>query len=98
MEPTQISKRSPEEMKAKIDAIQKRHQAVLEKRASLSGQLQVKKQELQAILDEIRAAGYDPKNLASDHDKAEKELETMISDFEKKLSEVEDALATFDKR
>ena len=70
----------------------------MEKRASLSGQLQAKKQELQAILDEIRAAGYDPKNLASDHDKAAQELEGMISDFDKKLSEVETALATFDKR
>lgn len=96
-EPTQ-TRRSPEEMKTKIESLQKRHQAVLEKRAVLSGQLQAKKQELAAIIEEIKAAGYDPKNLASEHDKAEQELEAMVVDFEKKLTDVEAALAVFDKR
>ena len=99
-EPTQPMqpRRSPEEMKAKIESLQKRHQAVLEKRAVLSGQLQAKKQELAAIIEEIKAAGYDPKNLASEHDKAEQELEAMVVEFEKKLADVEAALAVFDKR
>jgi uncharacterized protein YoxC len=91
-------KRTPEEMKAKIDSLQKRHQAVLEKRAVLNGQLQAKKQELAAILDEIKTAGFDPKNLASEHEKAERELEIMVADFDKKLSDVEGALAVFDKK
>ena len=95
---TQATKRTPEEVKAKIESLQKRHQAVLEKRAVLSGQLQAKKQELSAILEEIKAAGYDPKNLAAEHEKAEQELETMIDAFEKNLTDTEVALAVFDKK
>jgi hypothetical protein len=85
-------------MKAKIESLQKRHQAVLEKRAQLSGQLQAKRAELAAIIEEIQAAGYDPKNLASEHDKAEQELLVMVADFEKKLADVEASLAVFDKK
>ena len=93
-----IKKRSPEEMKAKIDSLQARHKTVLEKRAILSGQIQAKKQELTAIIEEIKAAGYDHKNLAAEHDKAEKELEDMVAEFENKLSDVEAALTVFDKK
>ncbi len=95
---TVVAKRSPEEMKAKIESLQKRHAAVLEKRAILSGQLQAKKQELALIIEEIQTAGYDPKNLASEHAKAEEELSAMVIEFEKKLAEVETALAVFDKK
>jgi uncharacterized protein YoxC len=93
-----MTKRSPEELKTKIDSLQKRHKAVLEKRAQLSGQIQAKRQELNDIIAEIKTAGYDPKNLAAEHDKAESELEAMVAEFEKKLNDVEAALAVFDKK
>ncbi len=88
---------TPDEMKDRIDKLQKRHQTVIEKRASLNGQIQAKKQELSAIIKEIEAAGYDPKNIAADYDKAETDLNAILVDFEKKLSEVETALAVFEK-
>jgi seryl-tRNA synthetase len=93
-----VKRKSPEEMKAKIDSLQTRHKAVLERRAQLSGQIQAKKQELSAIIEEIKAAGYDHKNLAAEHEKAEKELDAMVADFENKLNDVEAALAVFDKK
>jgi len=89
---------TPDEIKKKIDDLQKRHEAVTQKRASLGGQLQAKKEELAAIIQEVRAAGYDPKNLASERDKAQQELETMVEDFETKLTEVETAIAAFDSK
>jgi predicted nuclease with TOPRIM domain len=89
---------TPEELRDKIGDLQKRHQAVLEKRASLGGQLEAKKQELQAIVQEIKAAGYDPKNLATEYEKAHQDVEAMALDLESKLTEVETALAAFDKK
>jgi len=95
---TSIKKRTPAEMRAYIESLQKRHAVVLEKRAQLNGQLQAKRQELAAIIEEIKAAGYDPKNLATEYDRVEQELETMASDLDKKLTEVEAALAAFDSK
>jgi chromosome segregation ATPase len=95
---TKKRRMTPEELKEKIDSLQKRHQAVLEKRAAVGGQLQAKKQELALIVEEIKQAGYDPKNLAAEYEKAEQDLEGMIVEFDKKLTEVETALAVFDKK
>ncbi len=89
---------SPEELKNKVDDLLRRHEAVIKKKAGLGGQLQAKKEELAQVLQEAKAAGYDPKNLASERDKAQKDLENLVSDFEKKLVEVEGAFATFDKK
>jgi hypothetical protein len=94
----QVKKRSATEMRDYIESLQKRHQAVLEKRASLSGQLQAKKQELTAIIDEIKAAGYDPTKLAAEHERVEQELEVMAADLDKKLTEVEAAIAAFEAK
>jgi len=89
---------TPDEIKRKIDDLLKRHDTVTKKKAGLGGQLQAKKEELAQILQEAKAAGYDPKNLASERDKAQKDLESMITDFETKLVEVEGAVAAFDKK
>lgn len=90
--------RTPEEIKTKIEELQERHEAVSTKRASLGGQLQAKKEELAKIIQEVKAAGYDPKNLASERDKAQQELEVMLEDFEEKLTAVETAIAAFDSK
>lgn len=93
-----MSTQTPDQLKRKIDDLLKRHDAVVQKRAGVGGQLQAKKEELAAILQEAKAAGFDPKNLAAERDKAQEELATIVADFEKKLIEVETALATFDKK
>lgn len=93
-----MAQMTPDEIKAKIDNLLKRHDAAVKKKAGLGGQIQAKKDELNLILQEVRAAGFDPKTLANDRDKTQRDLETMIVDFETKLTEVEGAIASFDKK
>lgn len=87
-----------DEIKKKIEDLQKRTEVVVKKKATFGGQLQAKKEELAALIKEIKAAGYDPKNLVSERDKAQKELEEMISTYETDLTQVEDALAVYEKK
>lgn len=89
---------TPEEIRKKIEELQTRHTAVTGKKQSLGGQLQAKKEELANLITEIRAAGYDPKQLVAERDKAQKTLEAMIQDFDKSLTEVEKALSVYEKK
>lgn len=89
---------TPDEIKKKIDDLQRRTEAVATKKAAFGGQLQAKKEELASLIKEIRAAGYDPKNLVTERDKAQAELEQLISVFEKDLEKTESALASYEKK
>jgi DNA repair exonuclease SbcCD ATPase subunit len=89
---------TPEEIREKIENLQTRHAAVTAKKNSLGGQLQAKKEELATLITEIRAAGYDPKKLVAEKEKAQQDLEAMIIDFDKKLMEAERALSVYDKK
>ena len=86
---------SPQEIKKKIEDLQKRTEAVNKKKASYSGQLQAKKEELAKLITDIRAAGYDPKNLLSERDRAQRELEDLIISYESDLTRVENVLETY---
>ena len=88
---------TPDEIKNKIDSLQKRYNAAVQTKAGLAGQLQAKKEELAAIVKEIKAAGYDPKNLTQERDRVKHDLEEMIIGLEKELTDVETALSTFKK-
>lgn len=87
-----------DELQRKVEDLTKRHRTASSKKAELKGQLQAKKEELVSLGEEIRNAGYDPKNLKSERDKAQGELEALIDSFERDLTEVEAALAAFDKK
>lgn len=87
---------SPDEMQRKISDLTKRTDVVTKKRAMLIGQLEEKKKQLAELLQEIKAAGYDPKTLHMDRDRLQKELEAEVAAYEKELVEVEKALATFE--
>jgi len=89
---------TPDEIKRKIDDLQKRTDSVSQKKAAFGGQLKAKKEELAALVAEIRAAGLDPKNLISERDKARAELEQMITTFEADLVKSETALSAFDSK
>jgi uncharacterized protein YoxC len=89
---------TPEQMKKKIEELSKRTQAVRSKKATLKGQLQAKREELERLVKEIRAAGYDPFKLAEERNKKKAEVEAAIASFEKDLTEVEQALAKFEKK
>lgn len=89
---------TPEEIKKKIDDLARRTDAVNRKKSELLGLLQAKKDELAALVKEIKAAGLDPKNLTAERDKAKADLESMIESYEKDLAATEKALAAYDKK
>lgn len=81
----------------KIADLKKRHAAAVKRKASLSGQLEARKQEFETILQEIREAGFDPKNIGKERDRVETELRAMIESYDQKLKTVESALDSFPK-
>ncbi len=89
---------TPDEIRRKIDELQMRSKQVGTKKATFNGQLQAKKEELASLIKDIRAAGYDPKNLVAERDRAQAELEKIISDFEVDLKKAEDALSGYEKK
>lgn len=89
---------TPEELKNKVADLIRRTDAFNKKKAGVGGQLEAKKEELAALIKEIRASGHDPKNLASERDKAEQDLKSMILAYEKDLVAAEQAISTFDKK
>jgi chromosome segregation ATPase len=86
------------ELKQVVDGLMQRYAVASKKRSELKGQLDAVQADLSALADEIRSAGYDPKTLKADRDKAEKELEVLIRSFDKELTEVETAIKTFEQK
>jgi hypothetical protein len=86
-----------QEIQRKIEELQRRHSAVVQKKAGVAGQLQAKQDELKAIVQEIREAGFDPKKITQERDRVQGSLESMIKTLDQELTEVETALAAFTK-
>jgi chromosome segregation ATPase len=86
-----------DQLKHKVDNLIARHARVTEKKAKLKGQLEAKKAELLALGEEIQAAGFDPRKLKEERDRAHQELEDLIEAFERELTEVEEAIAAFEQ-
>jgi chromosome segregation ATPase len=92
------SQRSIEDISTQIDSLQKRYATVLRRKAELGGALKAKRDELESLVKEIEDAGYNPKTLVDDRNKAQTELEQLVSSFESDLSEAEKALSAYDKK
>jgi hypothetical protein len=88
---------SLENMQARVEDLLRRHRAADAKKSKLAGQLEVKRQELARLGKEIREAGYSPKDLKAERDKAASELEGLIETFGQDLAQVERALAAIDE-
>jgi len=89
---------TPEEIRKKIEDLTRRSENVGKRKAQLEGQLQQVKENLAELIQEIKAAGYDPKTLSAERDKAEAQLLAEMADYETKLKAVETALAEYDKK
>lgn len=89
---------APDEIKRTIDDLSRRTEVVTKKKSQLEGQVQQVKEDLAALIMEIKAAGYDPKTLSAERDKAEAELLAEIEAYETKLAVVEKALAEYEKK
>lgn len=87
-----------DEIKKTIDDLSRRTEVVTKKKSQLEGQVQQVKEDLAALIMEIQAAGYDPKTLSAERDKAEAELLAEIEAYETKLAVVEKALAEYEKK
>jgi hypothetical protein len=83
------------EIQERIEGLQKRHAKIMNGKASLAGQLQARKDEFAALVQEIREAGWDPKTIAQDRDRVKAELDEAIVKLDSELAAVETALASF---
>ena len=52
-----------EALQTRLEDLTRRHKTASSKKTKLQGQLEAKRQELAALAEEIRKAGYDPKKL-----------------------------------
>jgi chromosome segregation ATPase len=86
-----------EQIKERVDTLSVRFKKASEKKANLSGLLKAKRDELNSLVDEIRAAGLDPKKLKEHRDVLKQEVEVMIKDLDEKLTAVETALQAYEK-
>jgi len=86
-----------EQLRKRFDDLSRRYEAAKGKKERFKGELGAKKRELADLSQEIKAAGYDPKTIKSERDKAEKRLVELLDQFEKDLTNVEDALSTYDE-
>jgi len=89
---------SLDQIKIKVEDLDKRFRAASAKKSNLSGLLQAKKEELASLKKEIEDAGLDPKKLKDKRDELQTEVLTLIEDFDKRLTQVEVAFATFEKK
>ena len=86
------------ELKDRANKLMSRYETANKKRSELRGQLNAIKAELSALGDEIKAAGFDPKTLRAERDKAHQELENLIESFESELAVVEKAISAFEEK
>jgi uncharacterized protein YoxC len=88
---------TPEEIQRTIEDLSRRTNMFNRKRAGLMGQLEEKKKQLAELIQEIRAAGYDPKTLPKAVEEAKQKLLDAIETHEKKLLQAEAAMETYEK-
>ncbi len=86
---------SPDQLERKVTDLITRNSRVLKEKAELGGQLKSKKEELAKLVEEIQLAGFNPKTLVADKNKAQEELEVMLVDLEKQIDEAERILAEY---
>lgn len=88
---------SLEMMQSQVEDLLRRHRTADAKKSKLAGQLDAKREELAKLGLEIKEAGYSPKNLKAERDKAAEELEGLIKTFSQDLAQVEKALAAIEE-
>jgi FtsZ-binding cell division protein ZapB len=93
-----MSLMTPDKLQEKVQNLSTRHARVLRRKAELGGELKVKREELESLVKEIQAAGYNPKTLVEERNRAQEELETLLGTFENNLVEAETILSEFDRK
>lgn len=88
---------SVDEINARVEELSRRHRQATERKSKLSGKLDEKRAELARLVKEIKAAGFDPKNLRAEKEKLEAELQQLMDTFDQELTRVEESLAEYEK-
>ncbi len=83
-----------DEIRKKVDDVTRRVDAVRRKKVELATLLEGKKAELSRLVDEIRAAGFDPTDLGYEATNAERDLAAMVAALETDLAVTDQALAS----
>lgn len=81
-----------EQMK-KFESLIEKQKLLEEKKIRLEEQYNSKKQALLELIEEIKNAGYNPKELGTIIEQKEKELQEEIDNFEKELSELSNKIS-----
>jgi len=81
-----------ETLREKFENLTRRYSEASEKRSRLLGKLDEKKADLAKLVEEIKAAGFDPKDLKAERDRLSSEIADLMVNFETNLSNVETAL------
>jgi len=89
---------TPQQLQDKVQSVSARHAKLLRRKAELSGELKSQKENLTSLVQEIQAAGFNPRTIVADRDKAQAELEALLVIFENNLSVAETALKEFDNK
>lgn len=88
----------PDKLHERMQNLSSRHAKILRRKAELGGELKSKKEELANLVREIQQAGYNPKTLLEDRNKAQAELEALLDDFEGRIQNAESILDNYDKK
>jgi uncharacterized protein YoxC len=84
-----------DDIQKRIEGLQRRHAEVQQRKANAAGALQARKDELAQIVQEIKEAGYDPKQITQIRDQVQADLIREVEKLEAALSEVESSLNGF---
>lgn len=81
-----------ETLREKFELLTRRYSDASEKRSRLLGKLDEKKADLTRLVEEIKAAGFNPKDLRAEKERLSSEVVELMTKFESELSNVETAL------
>lgn len=84
-----------DDIQKRIEGLQRRHAEVQQRKAGAAGALQARREELAQVVQEIKDAGYDPKQINQIRDQVRADLIAEIEKYEAALTEVESALNGF---
>lgn len=85
-----------EELTQRWSSLKEKRAELVSKRDTLKGRLEAEKEQLKKVVDEIKAKGYEPKELANVLKTKEQQLKQDLDEFEANIVAVEAALQKFD--
>jgi DNA repair exonuclease SbcCD ATPase subunit len=86
-----------EELSKKWEVLKKKRTELVSKRDKIKGRLEAEKEQLKKIVDEIKAMGIEPKDLAKVLKEREEKIQSDLVSFEAAMLDAESKLKKFDE-